>query len=77
MGHAERHAEHVRSAKSDAIRSETIYRSDGSDGYSEGTFGYVVSRGGWSTPVDTWGDGGYPSRGLAAEAARKVGDLEV
>lgn len=49
-----------------------VYRSDGSDGYSEGTYRYELTR------VDADGntrypsrDGGYASRQLATEAGKR------
>ena len=40
-----------------------IYESDGSDGYSIGTYGYLIFFRG-----DTFSDGGYASRDAAANA---------
>jgi hypothetical protein len=45
----------------------TTYRSDGSDGYSEGTYGCVVADGRAAS-----GDGGWPSRELAQEAGERL-----
>jgi hypothetical protein len=49
-----------------------IYTSDGSDGYTAGTYGYVITS---TTETDgqesVWFDGGLPSRERAAEAAKK------
>jgi len=54
----------------------TTYRSDGSDGYSEGTWGWIVEA---VLPDgrNTWGDGGYASRLLARrDAVRTARRLE-
>jgi len=54
----------------------TTYRSDGSDGYSEGTWGWIVEA---VLPDgrNTWFDGGYASRSLARrDAVRTARRLE-
>ena len=40
MNHYEKHIARVSELKSDDFRSVTIYESDGSDGYTPGTWGY-------------------------------------
>jgi hypothetical protein len=44
----------------------TIYQSTGHDGYSAGTWGYVLRIG-----DHMWCDGGFASRPLARAAARR------
>lgn len=49
-----------------------VYESDGSDGYSEGTWGYTVSYLLSDGREALSCDGGYSSLEAAAEAARKA-----
>lgn len=42
------------------------YKSNGSDGYTPGTWGWVILIGG-----DRWHDGGYESRELARAACKR------
>lgn len=44
-----------------------VYESDGSDGYSAGTWGVVVTLGASSSS-----DGGWPSRELAQQRGREM-----
>ncbi len=48
------------------------YESDGSDGYSEGTWGYTVAVG-----ESAWSDGGFPSREMAQEKADALAERVV
>ncbi len=67
QGHADLHRERLRSEGAN-LTTATIYRSTGSDGYTEGTWGWVLSVGGWSEPVQTFFDGGYESRDAVCRA---------
>jgi hypothetical protein len=73
VSHTARHSERVESSRSDDARTETVYESDGADGYTPGTYGYTVSVGGWATPVLTSVGGGFASHADAAAAARRAG----
>jgi hypothetical protein len=44
-----------------------VYRSEGSDGYTAGTWGVIVSECG-----DSWCDGGNPSKEMALRAGRRL-----
>lgn len=70
MTHGEYHDSRLDAARRN-VRTVSIYKSDGSDGYSSGTWGYIVSTGGWDSPREMFGDGGYSSREDAREAARR------
>lgn len=86
MTHCEWHDTRLDAARRDVL-TVTIYKSDGSDGHSSGTWGYLVSTGGWDSPCEMYGDGGYSSpedaregwsrgRGWSREEGRRpsVGD---
>lgn len=49
----------------------SVYESDGSDGYTAGTWGYVLKHDPKNAPTSANSDGGFPSRETAQEALNK------
>jgi hypothetical protein len=49
-----------------------VYESDGSDGYSEGTFGFTVTMTTETGRELASGDGGYPNREMARDHAEAM-----
>jgi hypothetical protein len=60
----EDHAEAAKAAEAD-VRRAYVCRSTGSDGYTPGTWGWLVIDGGWTSAVTVSSDGGFPSREAA------------
>jgi hypothetical protein len=53
--------------ESDQTMTSKTYQSNGSDGYSEGTWGYIIN----ADDGSIWCDGGFASRQLARAACAK------
>lgn len=53
------------------MRRVKVYESDGSDGYSPGTWGWMFDASLDDGRESTWHDGGYASRRLAEHAGER------
>lgn len=63
------HALILEKERSDSVTTLYVYKSDGFDGYSAGSWGAVIQVGGWYNASNTFFSCGWPSADLATESA--------